>query len=247
MHRGWQLLFQTDSHLQENTCRLCRFKRAPAQSGSLIMIKKLQAGTGTGIKGSEMRPGSLSSPRGGSRLADSCGHPVHRVFNPKPSVCTGITKPTWGPLPPPHRVMDAALCECRNCSEMRPRLFLAAHHHHLASGQGARDGTRARYLLHGPLPMRPGVQCLAPCPPPYHQGKPTNPFPSVPQVRCPISSFLSPVLTFLLPLYSRGLEVLRNTMVRPPPDDNIVEWEPFSFPTASWAMLSGASSTRSCA
>lgn len=101
MHRGWQLLFQTDSHLQENTCRLCRFKRAPAQSGSLIMIKKLQAGTGTGIKGSEMRPGSLSSPRGGSRLADSCGHPVHRVFNPKPSVCTGITKPTWGPLPPP--------------------------------------------------------------------------------------------------------------------------------------------------
>lgn len=92
-------------------------------------------------------------------------------------------------------------------------------------------------LHHGPLPMDGPWDVLHQVRRPYQ----STTQPSLPsfQVRSNLVIPFPPVLppaSFIL----AGPWVLRNTMVRPPPDDNIVEWEPFSFPTASWAMLSVA-------
>lgn len=170
----------------------------------------------------------MSSPRGGSRHADSCGRPCAPRLQPETVNCTGITKPTWGPLPPqsshgcrPLRMQEPA-SKCDHA-------FTPTSH----PAKGSRDGTRACLMLHGPLPMvhvlhhvrRPTTRATTH---PFRPSSPVQSRRSFPRSNLPASFILA------------GPWVLRNTMVRPPPDDNIVEWEPFSFPTASWAMLSDA-------
>lgn len=164
-------------------------------------------------------------------FADSCGLPVHRVFNPKPSFCTGITKPTWGPLPPPIESWMPPSANAGTAPKCDHAFFFPPPH---IRPRGPATAPGGVMLHHGPLPMD---HVLHQSPTPYQN----TTQPSLPsfQVRSNLVVPFPPVLppaSFIL----AGPWVLRNTMVRPPPDDNIVEWEPFSFPTASWAMLSVA-------
>lgn len=156
--------------------------------------------------------GARSSPRGGSRLADSCGHPS-AVESTGPSTRNRESAPgspnPRGAHSHPDRVIGCRLLQMqelpRNATtpfscpppppQFRPR--------GPATAPGHGSTSNGRWIM----------SCTSPCPP-YHST--TQPLPSLNSG--PILSFLPPVLPPASLYYTaRDLGVLRNTMVRLPP------------------------------
>lgn len=184
-----------------------------------------------------MRPGRRPSPRGGSRLfADSCGHPCASRLQPETVFLHRDHQAHVGPTPTSpssHGCRPLRMQELlRNATT--PLFFPPPHIRPRGPATAPGGGVM---LHHGPLPMDHVLHQVLRRP---YQNTTQPSIPSV--LSSPVQSrhsfppVVRPPASFIL----AGPWVLRNTMVRPPPDDNIVEWEPFSFPTASWAMLSVA-------
>lgn len=187
--------------------------------------------------------GARSSPRGGSRLADSCGHPS--AFESTGSSTRNRESAPGSPNPRgahshPDRVIGCRLLQMQELLRNATTPF-SSHHHLLTPGQGVPRWRPAS----APLTMGDG-SCLAP-EPVRPTTAPPNPFrPSTPAQSCHSSPPTYLLLPSIIPRGTLGSSATLWYGCRHP-DDNIVEWEPFSCPTASWAMLSDASSTRSCA
>lgn len=158
-------MFQTDSHLQQTTNRPAP-PPPPQGESAHPRPSNTTAPRGRHQGAQEEQASVWNSPRHSSPHADSCVHMVHRVSNPKPSVCAGITNPRWGPLPPPpHRVIGAWPLQMQELprngtTPFDKVLFPPPPHPAHMSGQGVRDGTRA---LHDPLPT---VMSSSTTPPP---------------------------------------------------------------------------------